>query len=45
VKITSIRILIALVAAKKLIVHCMDVKRAFLNGRLEENMYIKQKDI
>jgi hypothetical protein len=45
VKITSFRILLAWVAVKKLIVHCMDVKNAFFNGRLKEKIYIRLKDI
>lgn len=38
---TSIRMLLALVAEKGLLVHHMDVKTAFLNGYLEEEIYIQ----
>ena len=41
-KITSIRLLIAIVAIYNLIIHQMDVKIAFLNGDLEEEIYIDQ---
>nr|GEY76894.1 retrovirus-related Pol polyprotein from transposon TNT 1-94 [Tanacetum cinerariifolium] len=39
---TTIRILIALASINKLIVHQMDVKTAFLNGKLEGEVYIEQ---
>ena len=41
-RITSIRILIALAAVYGLEIHQMDVKTAFLNGVLEEEIYIEQ---
>jgi hypothetical protein len=39
---TSIRTIIALAAKMKWRLHQMDVKRAFLNGVLKEEMYIEQ---
>ncbi|KAJ0103510.1 hypothetical protein Patl1_06354 [Pistacia atlantica] len=41
-RIASIRVLIALAAIYKLHIHQMDVKIAFLNGDLDEEIYIKQ---
>ena len=41
-KFTSIRILISLAAKYKLIAHQMDVKTAFLNGLLDEDIYMAQ---
>ena len=41
-KITSIRMLIALAAVYGLEIHQMDVKTVFLNGELEEEIYIEQ---
>ena len=41
-RITSIRILFALASVYKLHVHQMDVKTAFLNGDLKEEVYMKQ---
>ena len=41
-KITSIRMLIALAAVHDLKIHQMDVKTAFLNGELEEEIYMEQ---
>ena len=43
-RITSIRLLIALAAVYDLQIHQMDVKTAFLNGELEEEIYMKQPE-
>ena len=42
--ITSIRMLIAIAAVYKLEIHQMDVKTAFLNGDLEEEIYLEQPE-
>jgi hypothetical protein len=39
-RITSIRVLITLASIYKLVVHQMDVKTAFLNGNLDEKVYM-----
>ncbi|CAM8968501.1 unnamed protein product [Rhodiola kirilowii] len=44
-RISTIRLLIALASIHKLIVHQMDVKTAFLNGDLEEEIYMKQRKV
>ncbi|BBN69916.1 transposable element gene [Prunus dulcis] len=41
-RITSIRMLIVIVALHNLEIHQMDVKTVFLNGDLEEEIYIEQ---
>ena len=41
-KINSIRMVLAIVASRNLEVHQMDVKAAFLNGNLNEEIYIEQ---
>jgi len=41
-RITSIRVLISLAVVYNLIVHQMNVKTAFLNGELEEEIYMEQ---
>ncbi|GKE06402.1 zinc finger, CCHC-type containing protein, partial [Tanacetum coccineum] len=39
-RITTIRLLLALAAIHNLVIHQMDVKTAFLNGDLEEELYL-----
>nr|GEV36897.1 hypothetical protein [Tanacetum cinerariifolium] len=41
-RITTIRLLLALAAIYNLVIHQMDVKIAFLNGDLDEKVYMKQ---
>ncbi|GJS42587.1 RNA-directed DNA polymerase, eukaryota [Tanacetum coccineum] len=41
-RITSIRMILAIVALRNLKVHQIDVKKAFLNGDLEEEIYMNQ---
>jgi hypothetical protein len=41
-RITSIRVLVALESIYKLVVHQMDVKITFLNGILDEEVYMDQ---
>ncbi|GJX57410.1 zinc finger, CCHC-type containing protein, partial [Tanacetum coccineum] len=43
-RISTIRLLIALAATHNLVIHQMDVKTAFLNGNLEEEIYMKQPE-
>ena len=43
-KFTSIRIILSIAAQYKLVLHQMDVKTAFLNGLLEEEIYMKQPE-
>ncbi|GKB27302.1 zinc finger, CCHC-type containing protein, partial [Tanacetum coccineum] len=40
-RITTIRLLLALAAIHNLVIHQMDVKTTFLNGDLEEEVYMK----
>ncbi|GKC46663.1 zinc finger, CCHC-type containing protein [Tanacetum coccineum] len=42
VRISTIRLLIDMASIHNLIIHQMDVKTAFLNGELEEEIYINQ---
>jgi hypothetical protein len=39
---TSIRAILAIIVVKKLKVHQMDVNKAFLNGVIEEEVYVEQ---
>nr|GEW62531.1 hypothetical protein [Tanacetum cinerariifolium] len=41
-RITTIRLLLALAAIHNLVIHQMDVKIAFLNGDLDDEVYMKQ---
>jgi hypothetical protein len=43
-KLPTIRTLIALAAAHDLLIHQMDVKTTFLNGELDEEIYMQQPD-
>ena len=43
-RITSIRILFALASIHDLYVHQMDVKTSFLNGDLNEEIYMEQPE-
>ena len=43
-RITSIRMILAIAALRNLEVHQMDVKTAFLNGVLDEEIYIEQPE-
>ena len=43
-RISSIRVLIALASIHNLVIHHMDVKTAFLNGELEEEIYMDQPE-
>ena len=43
-RITSIRMILAIAALRNLEVHQMDVETAFLNGDLEEEIYMEQPE-
>jgi hypothetical protein len=43
-RLITIRVLLSLAASHGLLVHQMDVKAAFLNGELEEEIYMIQPD-
>ncbi|GJZ11457.1 zinc finger, CCHC-type containing protein [Tanacetum coccineum] len=43
-RITTIRLLLALASIYNLVIHQMDVKTAFLNGDLDEEVYMKQPE-
>ena len=43
-RITSIRVLLALESLYNMFVHQMDVKTAFLNGELDEKVYMEQPE-
>jgi hypothetical protein len=40
-RLTTIRVLVALAASQGLLIHQMDVKTAFLNGELDEEIYMQ----
>nr|GEZ36898.1 zinc finger, CCHC-type [Tanacetum cinerariifolium] len=44
VRITTIRLLLALAAIHNLVIHQMDIKTTFLNGDLDEEVYMKQPE-
>ena len=41
-RISSIRVLISLASVHSLVIHHMNVKTTFLNGELEEEIYMDQ---
>jgi hypothetical protein len=43
-RLTTIRVLFSLAASHGLLIHQMDVKTIFLNGELEEKIYMAQAD-
>nr|GEV59054.1 zinc finger, CCHC-type [Tanacetum cinerariifolium] len=43
-RITTIRLLLSLAAIHNLVIHQMDVKTSFLNGNLDEQVYMKQPE-
>ena len=43
-RLTTIRVLLSLAASHGLLVHQMDAKTTFLNGELEEEIYMDQPD-
>ena len=43
-RLTTIRVLLSLATSHGLLVHQMDVKTAFLNGELDEEIYMDQPD-
>jgi hypothetical protein len=43
-RLTTIRTLLSVAASYGLIIHQMDAKTAFLNGELEEEIYMDQPD-
>ncbi|GJS06781.1 zinc finger, CCHC-type containing protein [Tanacetum coccineum] len=43
-RITTIRLLLALAAINNLVIHQMDVKTSFLNGDLDEEVYMRQPE-
>ena len=44
-RITSIRMIIVIVALRNLEIHQMDVKTTYLNGDLDEEIYIERYEI
>jgi uncharacterized beta-barrel protein YwiB (DUF1934 family) len=43
-RLTTIRVLLSLAASHGLLIHQIDVKTTFLNGELEEEIYMDQPD-
>ena len=43
-RLTTIQVLLSLAASHGLLVHQMDVKTTFLNGELDEEIYMEQSD-
>ena len=43
-RLTTIRVLLSMAASHGLLIHQMDVKTAFLNGELDEEIYMEQPD-
>jgi hypothetical protein len=43
-RLTTIRVLLSLASSHGLLVHQMDIKTTFLNGELEEEIYMTQPD-
>jgi hypothetical protein len=43
-RMTTIRVLVALATCNDLLIHQMDVKTTFLNGKLDEEIYMKLQD-
>jgi hypothetical protein len=41
-RLTTIRVLFSLAASHGLLVHQMDVKTTFLNGKLDKEIYMEQ---
>ena len=44
VRFSSIRLLLAFAVQNDLLIHQMDVETAFLNGKLDEEIYIQQPE-
>jgi hypothetical protein len=44
VRFTSIRVILSIAVQRKMFIHQMDVKTAFLNGKIDEDIYIEIPD-
>ena len=44
VRMTALRVLLSVAIHKKMFIHGMDVKNAFLNGKLEHDIYMEQPE-